>query len=57
MTRTKVKLECLRKAIEVAPASEQNNDSLEGIRYYINSKNPKVIVDIAKEFYTWVTEE
>ena len=57
MTTIEVKIECLRKAIEVAPASKQNNNPLEVVQYYNNSKNPKVIIDIAKEFYTWVTEE
>ena len=57
MTTIEVKIECLRKAIEVAPALKQNNNSLEVIQYCNNSKNPRVILDIAKEFYTWVTEE
>ena len=57
MTTIEVKIECLRKAIEVAPTARQDNNQLSGIQYYNGSKNPKTVLDIAKQFYIWVDEK
>ena len=50
MTTIEVKIECLRKAIEVAPTVRQDNNQLNGILYCNGSKNPKTVLDIAEQF-------
>ena len=56
MTTIEVKLECLRKAIEITPTLA-NDAMLVGIQAYNSSKNPTIVLEIAEQFYNWVTKE
>jgi hypothetical protein len=55
MTTIEVKLECLRKAIEIAPTKKHDENISQGLQYYNNSKNTKEVLELAEQFYKWVS--
>lgn len=53
MTQEELKLECIGKAIQIAP-NMKNTEIITGIQYFNSNKDPQAVLDIANIFYHWI---
>lgn len=52
MNEEQIKLECLSKAIQIAP--NIGEETICGVTSFNGSKDPQKVLDIANLFYQWI---